>query len=69
MDIRLGMTSITNSEGTDFDISEDGTITSTAVKEETKAILIKVDGTKAYEYEVTKDLVILYRTGSHADLF
>jgi hypothetical protein len=56
MNFKVGMKSVSNFESTDFDIAEDGTRTSKLTKEYVTSVLLKVDGTKVYEYEVTKDL-------------
>jgi hypothetical protein len=56
MNFKVGMKSVADVESTDFDIAEDGTMTSKLTKKYVTSVLLKVDGTKVYEYEVTKDL-------------
>ena len=56
MNFKVGMKSVSDVESTDFDIAEDGTMTSKLTKKYVTSVLLKVDGTKVYEYELTKDL-------------
>ena len=56
MNFKLGMKSVADVESTDFDIAEDGTMTSRPTKKHVTSVLLKVDGTKVYEYELSKDL-------------
>lgn len=57
MNLKVGMKSVSDVESTDFELAPDGTMTTRLTKKYVTSVLLKVDGTKAYEYEVTKNVV------------
>lgn len=55
--MKRGQTSQTITEGTQILINGDGSVTNEASKEEDFSVVLKIDGTNVYKYEIGKDLV------------
>lgn len=54
--MKRGQTSQTITEGNNILINGDGTISNTASKEEKFSVVLKIDGSNVYKYEVEKDV-------------
>lgn len=55
--IQRGQTSQTITEGNNVLIHTDGSVTSEASKEEDFSVVLKIDGSNVYKYEIEKDMV------------
>lgn len=53
---QVGMKSLTLGEGISFIIDDEGVITTQPYRNEDSRVILKVDGSKIYEYVITKDL-------------
>jgi hypothetical protein len=56
MNFKVGMQSLSDIESTDFDFAEDGTMTSRLTRKSVRAVILKVEDSKTYEYEVERNL-------------